>query len=118
MSVKVDIFTIYKATNTITNDCYIGFTSKWPKRKLAHAQNAMNKDGGQKYWNKFYMAIRRYGWDNFKWEILYQSTDYEHCLKEMEPYFIAIWQPKYNMSKGGEGPWNMYRPNNGRRTKK
>lgn len=59
----------------------------------------------------FYRALRKYGWYNWSWEILYQSTDPEHTLKEMEAFFIrdnnsCINYPKsngYNMTEGGEG---------------
>lgn len=49
----------------------------------------------------------KYGKENFQWEIIYQSLNKEHCLNEMETYFIKEYNsliPKgYNMSEGGEG---------------
>ena len=60
--------TIYKATNKINGKSYIGFDSAWPKRMNRHLENAnYNREG------KFYDAIRKYGWDKFQWQILYQS---------------------------------------------
>ena len=93
--------TIYKATNTINGKSYIGFDSAWPKRMNRHLENAnYNREG------KFYDAIRKYGWDKFQWEILYQSEDKEHTLNVMESQFIKeynTFNKGYNMTEGGEG---------------
>lgn len=98
----MNIYSIYRATNIKTNKSYIGFDSHWPKRKLEH-KSAANRDTSS---NKFYNAIRKYGWDSFVWEIIYQSTEYEHCLNIMEPFFIKIYNTMhqgYNSTTGGEG---------------
>jgi group I intron endonuclease len=93
--------TIYKATNKINGKSYIGFDSAWPKRMSRHLENAnYNREG------KFYDAIRKYGWDKFQWEILYQSEDKEHTLNVMETQFIReynTFNQGYNMTGGGEG---------------
>lgn len=93
--------TIYKATNSINGKSYIGFDSAWPKRMNRHLENAnYNREG------KFYDAIRKYGWDKFQWEILYQSEDKKHTLNVMEPHFIKehnTFNQGYNMTEGGEG---------------
>lgn len=99
--------TIYKATNIINSKCYIGFDSDWPSRKHEHKYHALKRNSN----NAFHRAIRVYGWENFTWEILYQSNDYEHTLKVMEPYFIKenksyinqVDSNGYNMTFGGEG---------------
>lgn len=94
------IYSIYKATNTINGKVYIGFDSKWPNRQKIHKRK-------YKYQNqKFYDAIKKYGWNNFAWELIYQSKDFEHCLKTMEPFFIkeySSYKNGYNMTFGGEG---------------
>lgn len=92
--------TIYKATNKINGKSYVGFDSDWPKRKKRHKINSNYASG------KFYSAIRKYGWNNFVWEIIYQSDDKFHTLNMMEPYFIKeynTYYEGYNMTKGGEG---------------
>ena len=93
--------TIYKATNSINGKSYIGFDSAWPKRMNRHLENAnYNREG------KFYDAIRKHGWNNFEWEILYQSDDKEYTLNVMEPHFIRehkTFNHGYNMTEGGEG---------------
>lgn len=98
-----NIYTIYKATNTINGKCYIGFDSDWPNRKAVHKCNS-KKDKNKKY--HFYRAINKYGWENFQWEIIYQSKDKKHTLTKIEPYFIKFYNSYnegYNMTFGGEG---------------
>ena len=100
-------YTIYKATCKTNNKVYIGFTSRWPQRINGH-----NYDRRYSKTNKaFYNAIKKYGWDNFEWEAIYQSQDYGHTLTEMEPYFINEYRSwvgfndcnGYNTTRGGEG---------------
>jgi len=96
----MDIYSIYKATNIVNGKVYIGFDSSWPSRKYKHKQRSLN--GKQ----SLYCAIRKYGWDNIVWEVIYQSKDAEHCLSVMEPYFIKeynSYENGYNMTIGGDG---------------
>lgn len=95
------IYSIYKATNTITGKSYIGFDSCWPNRKKSHKNRMCEKNN-----IKFYNALRKYGWDNFIWEVIYQSLDGKHCLSVMEPFFIKennSFCDGYNSTLGGEG---------------
>jgi group I intron endonuclease len=58
------------------------------------------------YQKPFYRAIRKHGFDSFEWNILYQSTDKDHTLKEMEQHFITEYNTfgdGYNLTLGGEG---------------
>jgi len=94
------IYVIYKVTNTLNNKVYIGYTNNLRVRKSKHKRNSQY--GG----NRFYNAILKYGWDNFNWEIIYCSKDKEHCLNEMEPYFIKEFNSinnGYNITEGGAG---------------
>jgi group I intron endonuclease len=94
------IYSIYKATNTINGKVYIGFDSNWPNRKRYH------KSQHKKTESKFYNAICKYGWDKFDWEVLYQSKDGNHTLKNMETYFIEQFNSfsnGYNSTLGGDG---------------
>ena len=88
----MNIYSIYKATCIITNQCYIGFDSDWPNRKKSHKRES-KKDNNI----KFYNAIKKYGWDNFEWEVIYRSKDGGHCLNVMEEYFIN----EYDSMKNG-----------------
>jgi group I intron endonuclease len=101
----MNIYTIYKAVNEINGKCYIGFTVNFHRRKNAHLNRSFNLKN-KNYHCKLYRAIRKYGWDNFEWEIIYQSLDGEHCLNVMESYFIEFYDSfnnGYNMTLGGEG---------------
>jgi group I intron endonuclease len=97
----MNIYAIYKVTNKINGKIYIGFDSNWPTRKYQHkSRSKKNKT------YKLYQAIRKYGWDNFDWEIIYQSFDALHTLKVMEPHFIKEYNSfnfGYNMTEGGDG---------------
>lgn len=100
----MNIYTIYKATNKINNKNYIGFDSNFPSRISGHKRSYLNYD------YKFYRAIRKYGWESFEWEILYQSKDRNHTLKEMEQYFITDYDSfrnGYNSTLGGEGTYGL-----------
>lgn len=108
------IFTIYKATNSFNNKHYIGFDSKWPNRQKCHLRESKNKNDIP-YWFFFHQKIREFGWDCFKWNILYQSKDLEHSLN-MEKHFILEYNSHYqkgngyNMTDGGEGTVGLKRP--------
>jgi group I intron endonuclease len=96
----MSIYTIYKSVNTKTGKVYIGFDSNWPNRVRIHKSASKNQD------YKFYRAIRKYGWNNFEWSIIYQSKDKQHTLKEMESYFISEYNSMkngYNSTLGGDG---------------
>lgn len=100
----MQIFSIYKATNLTNGKKYIGFTNnKLHKRIIVHKWEALSNNS-----NKiFHKAIRKYGWNNFQWEIICQSLDGDYLLKEMETYFIDHYNSLvpygYNMTKGGNG---------------
>lgn len=92
---------VYKATNKINNKIYIGKTiQSLKRRKQIHI--AIAKKGNNYY---FHRAIRKYGWDNFEWEIL-TETDSESKLNALEKFYIAAYRKMtilYNMTDGGEG---------------
>lgn len=92
------IYTIYRATNTITGKVYIGFDSSWPKRRYEHKGDATRNNN-----YKFYNAIRKYGWNNFVWDPIYQSLDYDHTLNTMEQYFIDEYDSIKNGYNGRNG---------------
>jgi group I intron endonuclease len=101
----MNIYTIYKSTNLKNGKSYIGFDSDYPQRKLDHKYLYIKQD------TVFYRAIRKYGWDSFSWEIIYQSKDKDHTKNIMENYFILEHKTYihnkeiygYNMTLGGEG---------------
>ena len=82
---------IYKITNTITGDFYIG-SSKNVKQRWAHhkCQSKWNKCPN----NPLYKDMQKYGVDKFAFEIL-AEVEIEK-LKEIEQQFIETLKPTYN----------------------
>lgn len=103
---SIDIYSIYKSTCTVNGKVYIGYTSNYTSRVYSHKNDCFKKHKN----TSFYSAIRKYGWDNFTWEIIYQSYDRTHTLEVMEPFFIREYNSYvhfensngYNMTFGGE----------------
>lgn len=90
-------YIIYKHTNLINGKVYIGQTCQKPEARW---------DNGNGYSKcpKFYLAIKKYGWENFNHEILESNlTKAEAGLREQ--YWIAFYNSQeegYNISPGGE----------------
>lgn len=83
---------IYKYTSP-SGKCYIGQTVNENKRRYEHRYKAYYEDG-KDYNNPFYRAIRKYGWDSFKYEILntvYSDAieDLTNKLDSLEIYYIG-----------------------------
>jgi len=107
----MSIYTIYKSVNRETGKVYIGFDSNWPNRVRIHKSSYQKQD------YKFYRAIRKYGWDNFEWSVIYQSKEKEHTLKEMETIFIKEYNSfhnGYNSTLGGDGTFGLVFPKESR----
>jgi group I intron endonuclease len=85
---------------------YIGYTSKGLEiRKSCHITSALNPKDSH-HFHVFKCAIRKYGIDNFKWEILKEYEHLKDCLLG-EKYFIkevnTISPNGYNLTEGGTG---------------
>jgi len=100
------LYTIYKVTNKVNGNVYVGFTNSTPHtRFIGHLSEAKLNTN-----YKFHNAINKYGKDNFVIESLYKSNDRDFALNIMEPYFIKTldtYRTKhgYNMTPGGDaGP--------------
>ena len=92
---------IYKITNNINEKFYIGFTSqKNPKLRFnQHLSSARSKKSNNQ---PIIRAIKKYGEDNFSFEILLEG-DEDFLLKKEEPRLIEELKPEYNATFGGEG---------------
>ena len=96
------ISAVYKITNTITGDFYIGSSKNVKKRWTTHKCPSI--------WNKcpnnpMYLDMQKYGVDKFIFEIL---TEVEaDKLKELEQQFIETLKPTYN-SRNANG-WDFER---------
>ena len=82
-------YKVYMHTNLITNKKYVGITK-------ANAETRWNHGNGYKANKKFYSDIKKYGWDNFSHEILYDGLDYLQA-RTIEASFIK----KYDLIKNG-----------------
>lgn len=91
---------IYKVTNKVNGKCYIGQTIRTlEQRKWQHIDCAKN---GVK--THFYNAIRKYGEDNFIFEVIDEASTLEE-LNELERYYIKKYDcinNGYNMVDGGD----------------
>lgn len=91
----MDLGVIYKATCLITGKSYIGQTKHFEIRKKQHLQAKDNYI--------FHKALRKYGQENFKWEIL-EECSYD-LLNEKETYWIKFYNSYsngYNSTLGGD----------------
>lgn len=91
--------------NKINHKIYIGKTNNFKKRKIEHTKVDINDN------TLFHKALKKYGLENFNWEII----DWADTLEEinvLEKKYIEqfrSFKPNgYNMTKGGDGGsmWN------------
>ncbi len=98
---------IYKITNNLNQNSYIGQSIDIYKRWQTHKQRYKYQD--KKEYNKvLYKAFRKYGIENFSFIIL------EECLKEelnkKEKYWIAYYDTYYhgyNETSGGDNNYHQ-----------
>lgn len=92
-------YKIYKHTNKINGKVYIGITS------YKYATTRWAKGNGYSQQSLFYNAIKKYGWNNFDHEILFDELSKEEaCEKEIE--LISFYKSNqreygYNLASGG-----------------
>ena len=85
------IIGIYKITNTITGDFYIGSSNDVKRRWADHkCPSKWNEHPN----NPMYLDMKKYGTDKFAFEIL-EKVEVEK-LKEVEQQFIEMLKPTYN----------------------
>ena len=88
---------IYKITNTITGDFYIG-SSKNIKNRWAYHKKPSNWKRCSN--NPMYLDMKKYGVDKFVFEILEILEEVEiEKLKETEQQFIEKLKPTYNSNR-------------------
>lgn len=89
---------IYKITNKINNKCYIGQSNNIKRRFTEHRCIGHETNKSLK------IAYKKYGIENFGFEILEECTLEE--LNEKEIYWINKLKPQYNRTSGGDGTPN------------
>lgn len=102
LHINLDCFgKIYLFTNKINNKKYVGQTiQKDCKRINEHIRNVKNKKN-----KPLYLAINKYGWENFKIAII-DSANTINELNEKEIYYINKYNSNnkkygYNLESGG-----------------
>ncbi len=86
---------LYLATNKSNGKEYVGMTNNLNHRIATH------KSVTSKQKTPFGCAIKKYGIDSFEFKKLVIGT--REYIEVMEVCFIAIHNPEYNWSTGGEG---------------
>jgi len=100
MSKRIPICGIYKITNTINNKVYIGQSIDIEGRWKGHIHGALKKQCE----SHLYDSMRKYGLENFKFEILFECSEEE--LDEAECHQIKEHnsmnsEKGYNKRNGG-----------------
>ena len=94
---------VYLITNLVNDKKYVGITNDYKKRWANHK---CNNDPTM----VIAKAIKKYGKDNFKFELIEEDVSLEE-IDEKEQYYIDFYQSHvstgkgYNVSKGGR--YNM-----------
>ena len=91
------ISAVYKITNKITCDCYVGSSKNVMHRWAQHKCSSTWKNYPN---NKMYQDMKQYGVEQFSFEIVVPAAPTH--LKICEQEFINIYKPAYNdrRSKG------------------
>ena len=85
------ISAVYKITNTVTGDFYIGSSKNIKQRWAVHKCQSKWKECPN---NQMYLDMQKYGVDKFVFEILAEVE--VDSLKEAEQQFIELLKPTYN----------------------
>ncbi len=91
---------IYKITNKLNGNFYIGYTNNPKRRWKDHKQCAKSGEA-----SRFYNAVRKYGNDQFTFEVIEELPSAE-AAKNREIELIAELDPEYNSTAGGDGMLN------------
>lgn len=80
---------VYRATNIINGKVYIGKTKQSiEKRKRSHL--SINHK------NYFQLALKKYGKENFLWEIIENEIVDEDILNQREQYYIKLFKQRFS----------------------
>lgn len=100
---------IYKYTNKTNGKHYIGQTNDLRKRYNCHKSEAFNPKA-KGYYLPFHCAIRKYGMENFSYDVLEEIADGESqdFIDNREIHFIEYYhslvsENGYNLTIGGGG---------------
>jgi len=102
--------TIYKITNKINNKFYIGKTKGSLSQRMACHKSVSSRNNTNQIIHK---AIRKYGWSNFKVEILKDNIKNLKILNKKEIFYIKLYNSTdpnvgYNLTSGGDGGIGLF----------
>ena len=80
---------VYKITNTVTGEFYIGSSKNVEKRWVAHKSPSVWELRPN---NRMYQDMQKYCVDKFNFEIIEETTE----LKQREQYWMDLLKPTYN----------------------
>ena len=103
----IKISGVYKITNKITGDLYIG-SSKDIKCRWANHKSPSTRKRCPNV--KLYKAFTNYGLDNFLFEVLEETDN----LREREQYYIEKLKPSYNNVRANGLDIERYKEDNRR----
>mgnify|MGYP000039888050 CR=1 FL=1 len=90
---------VYQVRNLVNGKRYIGVTKRGLHNRMrAHLSQARTGRG-----NLLHRAIRKYGRENFVFEVLHDFVDDYDLARVYEFEMICKHRPEYNLSAGGEG---------------
>lgn len=95
---------VYTVTRRETGDQYVGISKNPAVRWKSHRWHARHGSAGH-----FHRALAKYGPEAFDWVVVAVLPTLPEA-QIAERILIAIEQPEYNMSAGGDGNWG-YVPN-------
>ena len=98
---------IYKITNTITGDFYIGSSKDINRRWTEHKCPSRWNDNPN---SPLYLDMRKYGIENFVFEVIEEAE--ESFLKEKEQKFIETLKPTYNNNRAKGWDFERYKKYN------
>jgi group I intron endonuclease len=98
---------IYKITNIINNNLYVGSCYKVKQRRSKHFKDLDNNKHGNRHLQN---AYNKYGKENFRFEVIeelmfpidYEKTLIREHLENREQWYIDTLKPKYNIRKIAE----------------
>ena len=88
------IIGVYKITNTVTGDFYIGSSKDVKQRWANHKLPSRWKQYPN---NQMYIDMQKYGKDKFVFEVIAEVE--AEKLKEKEQQFIEMLKPTYNSNR-------------------
>ena len=94
------VYKIYKITNIINDKMYVGFTSQTIEKRFNQHKSKSKSDN----LDKLHKAIKKYGVDNFKIELISEHQTMNDALDNEKKLISELDLTKngYNLSSGGE----------------